>query len=84
MPLPSQESVAKRVFGAVMLLRFDLKTDVAPSCNVPLRPTYMVCRGNLPNYLIARLNRRTTSSQRVVGYRRLISFSLRANRVNVN
>ena len=34
-----------------------------------LRPTYMVCRGNLPNDLIARLNRRTTTSQRVVGYR---------------
>jgi len=34
----------------------------------------MVCRGNLPNDLIARLNRRTTSSQRVVGYRPTYRF----------
>ena len=34
----------------------------------------MVCRGNLPDDLISRLNRRTTGSQRVVGYRPTILF----------
>ena len=34
----------------------------------------MVCRGNLPNDLIPRLNRRTTGSQRVVGYRPTYRF----------
>ena len=43
--------------------------------NPPIsRATYMVSRGNLPNYLIPRLNRRTTSSQRVVGYRPTYRF----------
>ena len=50
------------------------KNEYSILCMCTSRSTYMICRGNLPNDLIPRLNRRTTTSQRVVGYRPTILF----------